>query len=98
MTNEPEEEEFFNNIHRFASLPQGADHSIAIALADGDGLWGNLMAVHGNFISPNGDLAADYHEFCRKNALDKNDVANADRFLKQLKLEQKISKINEDFA
>lgn len=91
-------EEFFNEIQRYAALPKGADHSIAIGLSDGDGSWGNLMAVDENYISPNGDLAADYHEFCRTNGLDQHEVNNAERFLKQFKLQQKMSKINEDFV
>lgn len=98
MTNKQTPEEFFNEIHKYANLPTGEDYTIAIALSDGDGIWANFVAAGGNYISPNGDLAADYHEFCSKNSLDKNDVANAERFLKQLKVEQKISKINEDFA
>ena len=31
------------------------------------------------------------------NSLDQNEIRNAQYFLKQLKLEQKMSKINEDF-
>lgn len=96
MTNEETPEEFFNNIASMASLPR-TDQSICFALSEGDGWWGNVLATDANYISPNGDLAADYHEFCRINSLDQNDVTNAEHFLKQFKLQQKISKLNEDF-
>lgn len=90
-------EEFFNEIHRYAALPKGADYTIALGLSEGNGWLGDLMAVDGNYISPNGSLADDYHEFCRTNGLDQHEVNNAERFLKQFKLQQKMSKISEDF-
>jgi len=96
MTNEETPEEFFKSIAKIASLPKGTDESICFALAEGDGWFGNLLA-DGQYISPNGDLAADYHEFCRINSLETSEIDNAKHFLKQFKLQQKMSKINEDF-
>ena len=72
------------------------DKSIAIGLTQGDGWWGSVLAT-GIYESPRVDLAADFHDFCHANSLDQNDVANAEHFLKQLKLEQKINKMKKDF-
>ena len=57
---------------------------------------GNVLATD-HYVSPRNDLASDYHDFCHINSLDQNEIRNAQYFLKQLKLEQKMSKINEDF-
>lgn len=72
------------------------DESIAIGLTQGDGWWGNVLATD-LYVSPRGDLASDYHDFCNANLLDPSEVDNAKYFLKQFKLEQKINKMKKDF-
>ena len=44
-----------------------------------------------------GDLAADFHDFCALNSLDKCDIKSAEFFLKELKAEQKLKDIQDDF-
>jgi hypothetical protein len=72
------------------------DTAICLGLSQGDGWWGNMLA-NGHYISPRGDLASDYHDFCNANALEPSEVDNAKYFLKQFKLEQKINKMKKDF-
>ena len=55
------------------------------------------MLSFGIYTSPRGDLAADYHDYCHLNALDPHEVQSAESFLKQVKLEQKLKKIEGDF-
>lgn len=72
------------------------DKSIALGLTQGDGYWGRMLA-NGHYMSKRGDLAADYHDFCAMNSLDRSDVKSAEWFLKQIKMEQKLEQIKEDF-
>lgn len=72
------------------------DTKICLGLAQGDGWWGNMLAFE-QHLSPRGDLASDYHDYCHMNALDPHEVNNAESFLKQIKMEQKLNKIAEDF-
>lgn len=72
------------------------DKSICLGLTQGDGWWGSMLA-NGHYVSPRGDLASDYHDYCHINSLDPNEIHSAEYFLKQFKLEQKMKKIEEDF-
>jgi hypothetical protein len=51
----------------------------------------------GHYESPRNDLASDYKDFCHINYLNPAEVHNALYFLKQLKLEQKLKELQEDF-
>lgn len=73
-----------------------SDRAIAIGLTQGEGWWGNVLAT-GLYESPRNDLAADFHDFCALNSLDRTEIKSAEYFLKQFKLEQKIKNIEEDF-
>ena len=55
------------------------------------------MLANGHYESKRGDLAADYHDFCNMNSLDRSDVKSAEWFLKEIKMEQKLEQIKEDF-
>lgn len=72
------------------------DFKICAALTLGDGWLGNMLAFE-QHLSPRGDLASDYHDYCHMNALDPHEVNSAVSFLKQIKMEQKLNKIAEDF-
>lgn len=72
------------------------DKAIAIGLTQGDGWWGSLLA-NGLYESTRNDLAADFHDFCALNSLDRTEIKSAEYFLKQLKLEQKMKDIEGDF-
>ena len=72
------------------------DKAIAIGLTQGDGYWGKMLA-NGHYTSKRGDLAADYHDFCAMNSLDRTEIRSAEYFLKELKLEQKINELKKDF-
>ena len=73
-----------------------SDKAIAIGLTQGDGYWGKMLA-NGHYTSKRGDLAADYHDFCAMNSLDRTEIRSAEYFLKELKLEQKINELKKDF-
>lgn len=73
------------------------DKSICLGLTQGDGWWGSMLA-NGHYVSPRGDLASDYHDYCHINSLDPNEIHSAIYFLKQFKLEQKMKKLGEDFV
>lgn len=73
-----------------------SDKAIAIGLTQGEGWWGSVLAT-GHYESKRDDLAADYHDFCAMNRLDRCDIKSAEFFLKQLKLEQKLNDIQKDF-
>lgn len=73
------------------------DRDIAFALIEDEGFWANLLAFEQHIFSSRGDLAADYHDYCHMNALDQHEIHNAESFLKQIKMEQKLNKIAEDF-
>lgn len=73
------------------------DRDIAFALIQGDGFWANVLAFE-QHLSSRGDLASDYHDYCHMNALDPHKIRNAESFLKQIKMEQKLNKIEEDFT
>jgi len=60
-------------------------------------VFGGNMLSDGIYNSPRGDLAADYHDYCYLNALDPHEVQSAESFLKQIKMEQKLKSIEEDF-
>lgn len=68
---------------------------LCCALTLGDGWWANMLFSTKNYT--NGDLAQEFHEFCRKNCLDTKEYKNAEFFLKEIKIQQKINKMNEDF-
>jgi len=51
----------------------------------------------GHYESPRNDLASDFHDFCALNSLDRTDIKSAEYFLKELKAEQKLNDIQEDF-
>ncbi len=72
------------------------DKDIAFALTQDGGFWANMLAFE-QHLSSRGDLAADYHDYCHLNALDPHEIRNAVSFLKQVKMEQKLNKIAEDF-
>ena len=55
------------------------------------------MLSYGIYPSPRGDLASDYHDYCDLNALDPHEIPSAESFLKQIKLEEKLKKIEGDF-
>lgn len=74
----------------------GTDKAIAIGLTQGDGWWGNVLATD-HYVSPRDNLAADFHDFCALNSLDKCDIKSAEYFLKELKAEQKLKDIQDDF-
>lgn len=72
------------------------DTKICIGLAQGDGWWGNMLS-YGVYTTLSEDLASDYHDYCHLNALDQHEVQSAVSFLKQVKMEQKLKKIEGDF-
>lgn len=96
MTNENEEKWLIGSAMK-AHDEGDFDKAICLGLCQGDGWWGNMLA-NGHYVSPRKDLASDYHDFCHINSLDQNEIHNAEYFLKQFKLEQKIEKIKEDFV
>jgi len=51
----------------------------------------------GHYESPRNDLASDFHDFCALNSLDRTDIKSAEYFLKELKAEQMLNDIQEDF-
>ena len=67
-----------------------------MVLHNGGGWWGSVLAT-GHYESKRKDLAADYHDFCNMNSLDRSDVKSAEWFLKEIKMEQKLEQIKEDF-
>ena len=73
-----------------------SDKAIAIGLTQGEGWWGSVLAT-GHYESKRNDLASDYHDFCNMNSLDRSDVKSAEWFLKEIKMEQKLEQIKEDF-
>ena len=73
-----------------------SDKAIAIGLTQGEGWWGSVLAT-GHYESKRNDLAADFRDFCALNSLDRTEIKSAEFFLKQMKLEQKINDIQEDF-
>lgn len=72
------------------------DKAIAIGLTQGDGWWGNVLATD-HYVSPRDNLAADFHDFCALNSLDRCDIKSAEFFLKQLRAEQKLNELKKDF-
>lgn len=71
------------------------EKQICYALTFANGWWANIFNSYKNYT--NGDLAQEFNEFCRKNCLDTEEFKNAEFFLKELKIQQKINKMNEDF-
>lgn len=57
---------------------------------------GNVLATD-HYESPRNDLASDFHDFCNMNSLDRTDIKSAEYFLKELKAEQKLKDIQDDF-
>ena len=67
-----------------------------LVLHNGGGWWGSVLAT-GHYESKRNDLASDYHDFCNMNSLDRSDVKSAEWFLKEIKMEQKLEQIKDDF-
>lgn len=74
----------------------GTDKAIAIGLTQGGGWWGNVLAT-GHYESPRNDLAADFHDFCALNSLDKTEIKSAEYFIRELKAQKLLDDIKEDF-
>ena len=55
------------------------------------------MLANGHYESKRGDLAADYHDFCNMNSLDRSDVKSAEYFLRIIKAEKLEQDIQKDF-
>ena len=58
---------------------------------------GGKMLANGHYESKRGDLAADYHDFCNMNSLDRSDVKSAEYFLRIIKAEKLEQDIQKDF-
>lgn len=91
----PEEQE---NIIEASQIydTKSPDKAIAIGLTQGDGWWGNVLATD-HYVSQRNDLAADFHDFCALNSLDRCDIKAAEYFLKELKAQQMLDEIKDDF-
>jgi hypothetical protein len=72
------------------------DKSIAIGLTQGDGWWGSVLAT-GIYESPQNDLAADFHDFCVLNNLDRTEIRSAEYFIRELKAHKLLNDIKKDF-
>ena len=57
---------------------------------------GSVLATD-HYESQRNDLASDFHDFCALNHLDRTEIKSAEYFLKELKAEQKLKEIQDDF-
>lgn len=57
---------------------------------------GSVLAT-GHYESQRNDLAADFHDFCALNSLDRTEIKSAEYFIRELKAQKLLDDVKKDF-
>lgn len=58
---------------------------------------GGSLLANGLYESKRNDLAADFHDFCALNSLDRTEIKSAEYFIRELKAQKLLDDVKKDF-